>query len=374
MRQCAVRSANGLILVALLAGLNPSWVDAAVKRHEYLAVGGARLYMEVIGKQDESPLLIWLHGGPGGAERPLFRLYNAALEECFVVVYLDQRGTGKSFDRAADPATLTIARHLLDLDAVVEHLLSEFERDEVILVGHSWGSALGMLYAQAQPEQVAAVVGVGQVTSTRAAQQSQFEFVASEAQRRNDAKATARIEQIGPPPFTAQGEIAIQRLVEKYGGYWRDSPNLLFLTLKAAVKGYMRPWELPRMIGGNNVSLQAMNDELLALDLPGRVPSVDTPVIFMLGRYDRQVDSRLAAEYFDRLSAPEKQLMWFDTAHNVPFEAPEEFDTALPRLLVAVGAIPKRNPRSLPPSRTGDLNAGSGRRSRCSDWRGQRYR
>ena len=59
----------------------------------------------------------------------------------------------------------------------------------------------------------------------------------------------------------------------------------------------------------------------------------------MLGRYDHQVDSRLAAQYFTQLKAPAKQLMWFDTAHNIPFEAPDKFNKALPRLLERVGAI-----------------------------------
>ena len=44
-----------------------------------------------------APLVLWLHGGPGGAERPLFRLFDAALEDHAVVAYLDQRGSGRSF-------------------------------------------------------------------------------------------------------------------------------------------------------------------------------------------------------------------------------------------------------------------------------------
>lgn len=99
------------------------------------------------------------------------------------------------------------------------------------------------------------------------------------------------------------------------------------------------PWEIPRMIEGNNVSLRAMNDELMTLDLRERVKSVDVPVIFMLGRHDKQVDSALAAAYFEDLSAPVKRLKWFDTAHNIPFEAPEAFNTSLPELLESVGVV-----------------------------------
>ncbi len=333
---------NGWILVFALAltGCASLTDGPAVEYEHVLPVDGAGLYMLVRGEHEDAPLLIWLHGGPGGAERPLFRLYNSPLEERFLVVYLDQRGTARSYDAEANPDRLTIARHLADLHAVVEHLRLEFGKDRVILVGHSWGSALGLLYAQARPEQVAAFVGVGQMTSEVDRQRSQYEFVKREALRRGESRALARIEGIGPPPYTARSEIAVQRFVERYGGYWRDRPNLLLLLMRGTLNGYVMPWELPRMIQGNDRSLRAMNDELLELDLRRRVTSVEVPVVFLLGRHDRQVDSRLAAEYFERLSAPVKKLKWFDTAHNVPFEAPDEFNAALPELLESVGALP----------------------------------
>ena len=62
-------------------------------------MGDASLYMVISGRDRAAPLLIWLHGGPGGAERPLFRLYNAPLEQHFTAVYLDPgfrwRGSGR---------------------------------------------------------------------------------------------------------------------------------------------------------------------------------------------------------------------------------------------------------------------------------------
>jgi hypothetical protein len=53
---------------------------------------------------------IILHGGPGGAERPLFRYFNIELENHFVVVYWDQRGAGRSFDPKVDLHRLSIAQ------------------------------------------------------------------------------------------------------------------------------------------------------------------------------------------------------------------------------------------------------------------------
>lgn len=333
--------AAGLLLAACGGGAS----SGGIHREQYVDVGDARLYILVRGDDPHAPLLIWLHGGPGGAERPLFRLFNSELERHFVVVYLDQRGTARSYDPDADPRRLTVARHVADLDAVVDSLRRDFAGGPVILMGHSWGSALAMFYAKAHPQKVAAVVGVGQVSNEAARQRSQYAFVEAEARRRGEAEVLERLHAIGPPPFSASREIAVQRLVERHGGYFRKEPSLLGLLARAVGRGYVRPWEIKRLFRGNAVSLQAMNDELLRLDLPRDVPKLNVPVVFMLGRYDRQVDSRLAAAYFEQLEAPAKRLMWFeDSAHNVPFEEPARFNAAVRRLLTEVGAMPLASP------------------------------
>ncbi len=76
---------NGWILVISIAltGCASLAGDTAVEYEHVLPVDGAGLYMIVRGEHETAPLLIRLHGGPGGAERPLFRLYNSPLEERF---------------------------------------------------------------------------------------------------------------------------------------------------------------------------------------------------------------------------------------------------------------------------------------------------
>lgn len=310
----------------------------SVRREEQISVPGGRLFALVRGENPKSPILIWLHGGPGGAERPLFRLYNSALERQFIVVYLDQRGTGRSFDLAADPHALTITRHVEDLDLVVDQIRREQVQSKVILLGHSWGSALGLLYAQAHPEKVSAFIGVGQVSSEIGRQWSQYRFVEDEARGRGDTEALGRLRAIGPPPYSAAREIATQRLVERFGGYYRIMPDMLKVIARGILQGYVRPWELKQIFRGNAVSLEAMNDEILNLDLPKQVPETRVPVAFLLGRYDRQVDSRLAAKYFQRLKAPRKIMVWFEnSAHNAPFEEPALFNRMVPQVARQLG-------------------------------------
>lgn len=303
-------------------------------------VTGAELYLAIRGADASAPILLWLHGGPGGAERPLFQLFNGELESHFVVAYLDQRGAGRSFDPEADPAELTIERHLEDLDGVVDRLTAELGRSRVTLIGHSWGSALGLLYAKAHPEKLAAFIGVGQYTSERGRQAAQFEFTTAEARRLGDDDAQAELARLGAPPYDAPRARAIEKLVDRFGGLFHTRPSFAWTIARGVFGGYVTPWELPRFFRANDVSLEVMHAELLQLDLTREVTSVRVPVFFLLGRYDRQVDSRQAAAYFETLAAPRKQLIWFErSAHNVPFEEPEAFDAAVVQLLRDSGVL-----------------------------------
>src|SRR5262245_41209710 len=210
----------GPMLAALLT-LTCCWHDAAcarpvpIRTSEYLAVDGAELFLLTRGADWSAPVLLWLHGGPGGAERPLFRYFNSALEEHFIIVYFDQRGAGRSFDPDADPRRLTIARHLADLDAVVDHLRQGRGRAKSTLLGHSGGAALGLLYAHAHPAKVTAVVAVSPLVSTCAAQRAQYDFVLSEATRRKDHDMLAQLRDIGAPPHeTAAKVLAMEHLAD----------------------------------------------------------------------------------------------------------------------------------------------------------------
>jgi pimeloyl-ACP methyl ester carboxylesterase len=308
---------------------------AGVHRSEYVRVQDAKLYVLVRGADGAAPVLLWLHGGPGGAERPLLRYFNSALEKRFVVAYWDQRGAGRSFDPAADPNRLTVAQHLADLDRIVDHLRASLSTDKIILVGHSWGAALGLLYAAAHPGKVLALVAVNPLVSRPAAEQSEYHFVINEAARRNDQRTLTEARRIGSPPFaTSRTAVAFERLVQRYGGIYHNEPHRIRVMIRAVLRGRVTPLEIRSIIQGNDVSLAAMHDELRRLDLRSAVPALKVPIALFLGRYDRHVDATISASYFDRLHAPVKRLVWFEhSAHNVPFEEPKVFNTTLIEVL-----------------------------------------
>ena len=173
----------------------------SVAEEAYVDINGTRQWLLVRGRDARSPVLLILHGGPGSSETVLFRRFvGAALEDKAVVAYWDQRGAGRSYSRSIPPDTMTVGQFLADTDAVVDTLRQRFGRDRVALLGHSWGSALGALYAARHPDKLLAYLGTAQVASMPDGEATAYKAVLGEARHRGDATAVAELETIGPPP------------------------------------------------------------------------------------------------------------------------------------------------------------------------------
>lgn len=86
-----------------------------------------------------------------------------------------------------------------DARQVKECLLRKFKQEALILVAHSWGTALGTLLCSAYPEGIAAYLGSGQIVNTAEGERLSYEFVCREAALRGDAEAVRELQRIGAP-------------------------------------------------------------------------------------------------------------------------------------------------------------------------------
>ncbi|WP_199701177.1 prolyl aminopeptidase [Jiangella rhizosphaerae] len=124
--------------------------------HGLLDVGdGHRVYWEECGNPEGRPAVV-LHGGPGSGCTPAHRtLFDPAR---YRIVLLDQRGCGRSTPRVLDHAADLSANHTWALVDDLERLRAHRGIDRWLVLGGSWGSTLGLAYAQAHPDRVAATV------------------------------------------------------------------------------------------------------------------------------------------------------------------------------------------------------------------------
>jgi proline iminopeptidase len=114
-------------------------------------IGGHDQALTIRGRSIENPVLLYLAGGPGGTDLGAMRA-DAGLEQYFVVVTWEQRGSGKSYS-ALDPVeTLTLEQMVSDTIEVTNYLRDRFKEDKIYLVGNSWGTILGVLAVQQHPD------------------------------------------------------------------------------------------------------------------------------------------------------------------------------------------------------------------------------
>lgn len=119
-------------------------------------LNGTRLHAETMGNP-ANPVIVFLHGGPGGDYRGMLRLAgrydNYSLADDHYLVFWDQRGAGLS--KRVARGTLTIDTYLADLQAVIDHYAPG---RPVYLVGVSWGGMFATDYINTHPDRVAGAV------------------------------------------------------------------------------------------------------------------------------------------------------------------------------------------------------------------------
>jgi len=299
----------------------------------YRRLGGIDQWVMIRGESVANPPLIMLHGGPGLSETAFFRHFNAPLERVFTVVYWDQRGAGKSYDRHTPRSSMTVERFVSDLDELVDAVGARLDKAKVTIFGHSWGSALGVLYAARAPEKVAAYVGSGQVGDWAAGESASYEFALAEAERLGKHRVARKLRKIGPPPHTADAlwtqRTCLSRVEGRFGA--RTIWDLGRVMLGGEESSVL---DLPGSMRGFRSSIAAMWTEVSRLNLIELVPALRVPVFLFLGREDHWVPTETSVAFIDALSEPAKELVWFEESGHEPFvDEPAKFNAAMAELV-----------------------------------------
>lgn len=120
-------------------------------------INGTVLHVETHGNPTD-PLLVLIHGGPGGDYRSMLAA-KAFANEGFFVIFYDQRGSGlsKREDRGQYEGTDAIQVMIDDLDSLIAHFQLAGTQ-KVFLMGHSWGAMLATAYINQYPEKISGAV------------------------------------------------------------------------------------------------------------------------------------------------------------------------------------------------------------------------
>ena len=291
----------------------------------YIEIGGIAQWVQIRGDEIGNPVLLFLHGGPGGSAMVLGTGWRE-WEKDFTLVHWDQRGAGRTFEKngATGGDLMTIEQMTDDGLQIVEFLLGRLRMRKIILVGHSWGTVLGVRMIRAKPELFSAYVGVAQVTNTRRNGALRYQKLLAQLQTQGNAGAVRRLEQIGAPPYGRDQSrwAAFQGLAGLVPG------DPIAPKLARPLPPEIRRNEREIIERGMMFSRQQIvwNGKFEHLDLPALGLKFEIPVFLFSGTHDQATPIELAMEYFTLLNAPHKEFVRFEgEGHFFLFNAPERF-------------------------------------------------
>jgi pimeloyl-ACP methyl ester carboxylesterase len=304
---------------------------------ERVSIGGIDQWIEVRGQSVKNPLLLFIHGGPGSAFIPVARTFQDPWEKYFTVVQWDQRGAGKTYTSNSKDVvrpTMTIERMHADTVEMVNYLRRRFGRDKIFVLGHSWGSILGLQLAHNHPELLYAYIGVGQASDAQQNEVVLYRDTLAEARRTQNQEAIKQLTAIAPYP-SASVTFQQIRVVREWSGALIGPPpspgdeSVMGLKTIFLAPEYSLMNDVDWM-RGQLFSVEMLLPGLSKVNLGDLGYNYRVPVFFLEGKHDPYTPSSLAKELFDKINDPDKEFVWFENSGHFPFtEEPQKFTDAL---------------------------------------------
>jgi pimeloyl-ACP methyl ester carboxylesterase len=299
-------------------------------------LGSYKQWVMIRGENKNNPILLFLHGGPGTANIGVAADTQKLLEKSFVVVNWDQLGGGLSYNKTIPKEALTVSKMVEYTNELIQYLLQRFQKRKLYLVGHSWGSLIGILVAQKYPEIIEKYIGVSQVVDGKLNEKYAYEYCLKCAARENDKKAIEQLKSIGEPPYSdwMKGLQIRSNWSNKFGAAIKNG-SLAQVYMGKMLKGTeYKLIDIFKFMSGFTLSLKYLWPEVMEINLFERVEGLKVPAYFFLGRNDYQAPSCIAEMYVKALKAETKEIVWFEeSAHMCNIEEEEKFASEMKRLV-----------------------------------------
>ncbi|MHA2139088.1 MAG: alpha/beta fold hydrolase [Candidatus Hodarchaeales archaeon] len=308
---------------------------------EEITLGDLKQWIFIRGTDQNNPVLVFLHGGPG---MPLLgmsssRRRDKELIKHFTVVHWDQRGAGKSFNKDIPVHSMTYDRFVEDSNELIDYLRKRFHTPKVFLVAHSGGTVIGLKTVYRYPEKIHAYVGVAQSIDGYDEQKVAYDFIVEEAEKSGDVGKQNVIKAIGPPPYDSPKKYFKQAgHIGRYGGFMADSSIKQYFKMGIEMLSFLISPEYSILEGlgmfrnkGFDFTMNAIWEEYKNINLTDEITSIKVPIYFFEGKYDMTTPTVLVERYYANLDAKKgKKLIIFDHSGHLPMiEEKERYEKSL---------------------------------------------
>jgi proline iminopeptidase len=321
---CAVLWLTALVLTGCAGEQTVAGRDTFPVHEAFVDAGGVLVYTKTLG---QGPPLVIVHGGPG-ASHDYFLPYLLPLSRHHRLVFLDERGSGRS-EQLEDPKRYTVEAMAEDVEAVRRAL----DLGPIDLLGHSFGGVVAQAYALKYQENLRHLVLCSTFHSTR---KLNAVFDAMKAKMAPDLRA--KIEKIEKEGLFDKGAAWEKgRYSEEYMKLaWGDGYFPYLYTRRPdanydpVANGHMS-WELYREMWGSHGEF-VVDGNLVSVEYTDKLRTLRVPTLVTAGQHD-QADPSLAEEMRRQIPGA-KLLVLPESGHMTFVDQPRMFNEAVDAFLL----------------------------------------
>lgn len=296
-----------------------------VRLLDKVILGGIEQWILVKGINEQNPIILFLHGGPGLPMMPFHQFFQNDIEKEYLVVHWDQRGTGKSYSENIPIQTMNFSQILSDSHDLVVLLKQRYGKEKIYLAGHSWGSIIGINLINRYPEDFYGFISIGQVVNFSQSLNISHDFALEKAKKQGCDEAITELMEIGEPPYNEDDAklSVILKNVGRFGG--RMHNEISFPSIAKGCEEYTES-DIQSIPKGLDFSDTYLWGEVIKTNIMDDLVDLKVPIYFMCGKYDYITPTILIEEYCNKITAPHKEVIILENSAHYPYiEEPDRF-------------------------------------------------
>lgn len=354
-----MRTLTGLLLAGLAFAAVCWWSyrqemaiapERGIEESGFVTLGGLPQYVQIRGRDRRNPVILLLNGGPGFTMLPETYTFRE-WEKDYTLVMWDYRGEGKTYEHSGPKAqgTMSIERIAQDGVELADYLRRRLQKDNIVVLGHSWGAMLGVHMVHLRPAAFAAFVGTGQLVNQQRGAIASYAPLLARARRLGNKQAEAVLLAAGPPPYSADLSEWTSLLIWAQAldppaaetppsgpAAWWNRASLYFARL------FGPPEAAPAITPAVQFTMDSLWPDTVADDLRA-LGKLEVPVVIVQGSEDLSAATSVAKDYFDWVEAPSKLYVAREgRGHLTLYREPKAFLKILNRHVRPLATEPRK--------------------------------
>ncbi len=292
-----------------------------VESKKHYNINGVKQFINISGNNINNPVILFVHGGPGISCDPVFSYYQKALTDDYIVAKWHQRGAGKSSKNLCE-SSVNLDTYVNDAKEVIKLLLEKFNKKNLTIIAHSWGTVIGMELVKRYPMYINHYFSISQIVNMKSS------LLWSVSNFNQSSKSVKNILDINFDDLKRRNFndfVKINRYIVRKKGSIHNCRSYSRYAFC-----YFLPSQISIMEGITSFINYRQTSKVIWKELIAtnyiNINKLSVPITFINGRKDLLTSSDIVYDFYLKLKS-DKQFVWFEnSAHCPQWEEAKKFN------------------------------------------------